>query len=36
MAARFLANVDRITAACQEPGPFLYAVHERRVLRMAL
>lgn len=36
MAARFLGNLGRITAACQEPGPFLYAVHERRVLRMAL
>lgn len=35
-ALRFLENLERIIAACQEPGPFLYAVHERRVLRMVL
>jgi hypothetical protein len=35
MAARYLAVIDDIAAACREPGPFLYAVtaHElRRVL----
>lgn len=34
MAARFLRNLDRIVAACQEPGPFLYAVHENRIQEM--
>lgn len=36
MAARFLANLEWIIAACQEPGPFLYAVHKTQVRRMAL
>ena len=36
MAERFLHNLDAIAAACDEPGPFIYAVYERRILRLAL
>ena len=36
MAARFLRNLDRITAVCVEPGPFLYAVHQSRIQDMPL
>jgi hypothetical protein len=36
MAARFLYNLDRITSACADVGPFLYAVHERRIDRLPL
>ena len=36
MAERFLHNLDAITAACAEPGPFIYAVYQRRILRLAL
>ena len=31
MTRRFLQNLDRISDACSEPGPFMYAVHENRV-----
>ena len=34
MAGRFIDNLDRIVAACREPGPFLYAVHVRRIERL--
>ena len=30
MAARFLDNLHRITEACRDEGPFIYAVHEKR------
>jgi hypothetical protein len=33
---RILANLDVITRACQEPGPFIYVVHPHRIERMAL
>lgn len=36
MAARFLANLDAITHACGEPGPFMYAVHETRIVRLRI
>ncbi len=36
MAACLLDNLDAITAACAEPGPFLYAVQRRRIERLAL
>jgi hypothetical protein len=36
MAERFLHNLDAITAACAAPGPFIYAVYQRRILRLAL
>lgn len=36
MAARFLDNLARITAACFQPGPFIYAVHKNRVERLPL
>jgi hypothetical protein len=36
MAERFLHNLDRIAAACTERGPFVYAVHERRIDRLSL
>jgi hypothetical protein len=36
MAACFLANLDAITAACAEAGPFIYAVQRRRIERLAL
>jgi hypothetical protein len=36
MAACFLDNLDAITTACTEPGPFLYAVQRRRIERLAL
>lgn len=31
MAERYLAHLDAITAACAQPGPFIYAVQERRI-----
>ena len=36
MANRFLHNLDAITAACATPGPFIYAVHRRRIERLAI
>jgi hypothetical protein len=36
MAARFLVNLDAITAACQDPGPFIYAVHATRIVRLSI
>lgn len=31
MADRFIVNLERITRACSEPGPFIYAVHKNRI-----
>lgn len=36
MAARFLTNLDAITEACGEPGPFIYAVHKNRIEQLPL
>jgi hypothetical protein len=36
MAACFLDNLDAITAACVEPGPFVFAVQRRRIERLVL
>ena len=36
MARRYLRNLDAITRACQEDGPFIYAVHHNRIERLAL
>jgi hypothetical protein len=36
MARRILDNLGEIELACAEPGPFLYAVHERRLERLSL
>lgn len=36
MAERYLTHLDAIEAACQEPGPFIYAVQERRIERLDL
>lgn len=36
MAARFLDNLDAIVAACTDTGPFIYAVHSRRIERLAI
>ena len=36
MAVRFLSNLVRIAAAFREDGPFVYAVHERRVEELLL
>lgn len=36
MAARFIDNLDAITEACREPGPFIYAVHTNRIELLAI
>jgi hypothetical protein len=36
MAQRFLDNLDAITAACASEGPFIYAVHATRIVRLPL
>jgi hypothetical protein len=36
MAARFLDNLDAIAAACAGEGPFIYAVHQRRIERLTI
>jgi hypothetical protein len=36
MAERFISNLDRITNACAEPGPFIYAVHKNRIERLPI
>ncbi len=33
-AERFLRNGRRIEAACEDPGPFLYAVHATQIVRV--
>lgn len=36
MARRYLRNLDAITRACEEEGPFIYAVHHNRIERLTL
>lgn len=36
MAARFVHNLGAITETCQEPGPFIYSVHETRIARLSI
>lgn len=36
MAQRYLRNLDAITQACVETGPFIYAVHHNRIERLRL
>ena len=36
MAERYLEHLDAITAACGDPGSFIYAVHDRRIERIDL
>jgi hypothetical protein len=36
MAARFLDNLDSITRACAEAGPYIYAVHANRIERLPI
>ena len=36
MARHFLDNLFRMTSACTEPGPFVYAVHEHRIEKLTL
>ena len=36
MAGRFLDNLERITKACEQPGPFIYAVHKNRIEKLTL
>jgi hypothetical protein len=33
-AQRFIRNAARIEAACEHPGPFMYAVHADRIVRI--
>lgn len=33
---RILANLEAITRACAQPGPFIYVLHPNRIERMAL
>lgn len=36
MADRFITNLDRITRACNESGPFIYAVHNNRIEKLEI
>ena len=36
MARRYLKNLDAITRACRNDGPFIYAVHHNRIERLTL
>ena len=36
MAQRYLRNLDAITRACEEEGPFIYAMHHNRIERLRL
>ena len=36
MARRYLRNLNAMTRACKEEGPFIYAVHHNRIERLAL
>lgn len=36
MAARFLDNLEAITEACAESGPFIYAVHTNRIEQLTI
>jgi hypothetical protein len=33
-AERLLRHGDRIAAVCSEPGPFVYAIHAERMVRV--
>lgn len=36
MAQRYLRNLDAIVHACQQAGPFIYAVQKNRIERLSL
>jgi len=36
MAECYLANLEAIASACTAPGPFLYAVHARRIEEISI
>lgn len=36
MAERYIEHLRAITAACAEPGPFIYAVHKHRIEQLDL
>ncbi len=36
MAARFIDNLQAIAEACNDAGPFIYAVHQSRITRLSL
>jgi hypothetical protein len=36
MAGRFLHNLSAMERACAQPGPFIYAVYENRILKLPL
>jgi hypothetical protein len=36
MAGRFLSNLDAIVRACDESGPFVYAVHQTRIEKLLI
>lgn len=36
MAARFLGNLAAIERACEDPGPFIYAVHQTRIEKLPI
>lgn len=36
MAARFLDNLAAIERACEDPGPFIYAVHQTRIEKLPI
>lgn len=36
MAQRYLVNLARIKRACDDPGPFLYAVHAQKIERLSI
>ena len=36
MAECYVANLEAIASACTAPGPFLYAVHARRIEKISI
>jgi hypothetical protein len=34
MSERFVTNLGAMAAACSDPGPFIYAVHATRIVRL--
>jgi hypothetical protein len=36
MAGRFIDNVAAIARACEDPGPFIYAVHATKIERLPI
>jgi hypothetical protein len=36
MTSRFLHNLSAMERACSQPGPFIYAVYENRILELPL